>query len=74
MLSAYKLVMDAAEQYVGFAPEDLAKIKELRQREYRSMLLQEAVRPDGLIEPQKMEEIIRREVEAGARPSSATGS
>ena len=43
---AYKLVMDAAEQYVGFAPEDLAKIKELRQREYRSMLLQEAVRPD----------------------------
>jgi hypothetical protein len=36
MLGAYKLVMDAAEQYVGFAPEDLAKIKELRQREYRS--------------------------------------
>ena len=65
LLSVYKLVMDAVEGSSVFTPEDMAKIKELRGREYIQMLLQEAVRPDGLIDPQKMKEITRREIEAG---------
>jgi len=43
----------------------MAKIKEARLSEYRLMLIAEAVRPDGLAVPQKMEEITRREIEAG---------
>jgi len=65
LLRAYKALMDAVEQAPGFAEEDAGKIKKLRLREYRLMLIAEAARPDGLAEPQKMEVITRREIEAG---------
>jgi hypothetical protein len=55
--------MDSVEQSPGFAPEDMAKIKEARLSEYRLMLIAEAVGPDGVVVP--MEEITRREIEAG---------
>jgi hypothetical protein len=65
LLRVYKVLMDSVEQSPGFAPEDMAKIKEARLSEYRLMLIAEALRPDGLAVPQKMEEITRREIEAG---------
>jgi hypothetical protein len=64
LLRVYKALMDAVEQSPGFAPEDMAKIKEARRSEYYLMLIAEGVGPDGL-DPQKMEEITRREIEAG---------
>jgi hypothetical protein len=68
LLSVHKLVMDTVEQSINFTPEDAAKIKELRRQEYCHMLFVEAARPDGLLEPEKMEEITRREIEAGRMP------
>ena len=63
LLRVYKVLMDSVEQSPGFAPEDMAKIKEARLSEYRLMLIAEAVGPDGVVVP--MEEITRREIEAG---------
>ena len=65
LLRAYQALMDAVERSPDVAAEDARKFKELRQQEYYLMLIAEAARPDGQVRPQKMEEITRREIEAG---------
>jgi hypothetical protein len=65
VLRVYKALMDEIEQAPGTSPEDLATINEARRNEYHLMLIAEGARPDGLLDPQKMEEITRREIEAG---------
>ena len=65
LLRAYKALMDAVEQAPGLASKDIAEINEARLSEYRSMLVAEGAWPDGFLDSQKMEEITRREIEAG---------
>jgi hypothetical protein len=65
LLRAYKALMDAVEQAPGLASKDIAEINEARLSEYRSMLVAEGAWPDGFLDPRKMEEITRREIEAG---------
>jgi hypothetical protein len=65
LLRAYKALMDAVEQAPGLASKDIAEISEARLSEYRSMLVAEGAWPDGFLDSQKMEEITRREIEAG---------
>jgi hypothetical protein len=69
LLRAYKALMDAVEQAPGLASKDIAEINEARLSEYRSMLVAEGAWPDGFLDSQKMEEITRREIEAGRMSS-----
>jgi hypothetical protein len=65
LLRAYKALMDAVERAPGLAQKDIAEISEARLHEYRLMLIAEGAGPDGFLDSQKMEEITRREIEAG---------
>jgi hypothetical protein len=69
LLRAHKALMDAVEQAPGLASKDIAEINEARLSEYRSMLVAEGAWPDGFLDSQKMEEITRREIEAGRMSS-----
>ena len=67
LLDIHKALMDAVERGAGFTAEDLEKFKETRRGDYNLLLIREAMigATDGNINPQKMGEITRREVEAG---------
>jgi hypothetical protein len=65
LLRAHKALMDAVEQAPGLATKDIAEINEARLSEYRLMLVAEGVGPNGFLDSRKMEEITRREIEAG---------
>ena len=63
LLTIFKAVMDAAERQIK--AQDLEEFNKLRRKDYSLLLIQEAVMPDGNVDPQKLEDITRREVEAG---------
>jgi hypothetical protein len=65
LLRAYKALMDAVEQAPGLAQKDIGEINKARLHEYRLMLIAEGAGPDGFWDSQKMEQITRREIEAG---------
>ena len=65
LLRAYNALLDAVEQAPGLASKDIAEINEARLSEYRLMLVAEGAGPDGFLDSQKIEEITRREIEAG---------
>ncbi len=67
MLGIHKALMDAVERGAGFTAEDMEKFKETRRGDYNLLLIREAMigETDGNINPQKMGEITRREVESG---------
>src|ERR1700730_4101108 len=67
LLDIHKALMDAVERGAGFTAAELEKFKETRRGDYNLLLIREAMigAPDGNINPQKMGEITRREVEAG---------
>ena len=65
LLRAYKVLMDAVEQAPGLASKDIAEINKARLSEYRLLLVAEGAGPDGFLDSRKMEEITRREIEAG---------
>jgi hypothetical protein len=66
LLDIHKALMDAVELGAGFTAEDMEKFKETRRKDYNLLLIREAMigATDGNINPQKMGEITRREVEA----------
>jgi len=64
LLTIFKAVMDAAERQIK--AQDLEEFNKLRRN---LLLIQEAVMPDGNVDPQKLEDITRREVEAGRMAS-----
>jgi hypothetical protein len=47
------------------APEDLEKFRKARRDEYNMLLISEALRPDGLVEPDSLLAVTQREVAAG---------
>jgi hypothetical protein len=68
LLRAYNALLDAVEKAPGLASKDIAEINEARLSEYRLMLVAEGAGPDGFLDSRKMEEITRREIEAGRMP------
>jgi hypothetical protein len=65
LLRAYRALMDAVEQAPGLASKDIAEINKARLSEYRLLLVAKGAGPDGFLDSRKMEEITRREIEAG---------
>lgn len=68
-LALHKAVMDAVERQSDDAIKEgnLAEFREARQQDYNMFLIKEAVigRTDGIIPPDRMAAITRREVAAG---------
>lgn len=67
LLAIFKAVMDCAERKINV--QDLEEFKDVRRKDYRLLLIREAGMLDGNIDPRKLEEITRREVEAGRMTS-----
>jgi hypothetical protein len=67
LLAIYKSAMDAVERNADFTPEDMERFKKARRQDYNLLLIREAMigKTDGNINPQKIGEITRREVESG---------
>jgi hypothetical protein len=65
LLSIFKRVMDEAEPQIR--AEDLEEFRKVRRQDYNLLLVREAVIGDdsGLINPQRLAAITRREVDAG---------
>jgi hypothetical protein len=65
LLSVHKAVMDAAERQIR--AEDLEEFRKVRRGDYILLLIKAAIMGDnsGIINPQRMAVIARREVEAG---------
>jgi hypothetical protein len=64
LLGLYNALMDMVERDGGFTPEDKEVIKKTRREEYCLLLIKETL-VDELVDPQKLEEVTRREIEAG---------
>jgi hypothetical protein len=67
LLRIHEALMDWVERNSRLTPEGLEKFKETRRHDYNILLVREAL-VDENVDPQKLEEITRREVEAGRMP------
>ena len=66
-LALHKMIMDAVERQDAIEGDKLADFRETRQEDYNLLLMKEAMigRTDGLLQPDKIAAITRREVAAG---------
>lgn len=64
-LEVHRIVMDLFERTGGLAPDDLSRLKGAREAEYRLFLTREAMSAEGNVDPNELDRITRREVEAG---------